>query len=161
MKRFAFFLVLCLFVTVPSTSFAADRYQWICSTSLVGYSFDTTTIRFAKNTTSVDKSIIDVWLKYEYTDEGRQSRIKNFPNKDHFQNLSFELSHELWNTNTNQRSIISLAWYDTEGNVIDTFSFSPQSPLSDIIPGSVGEAMMNTLKQYSSANYDSMLSRSN
>ena len=71
MKEIIFILTICLFIIVPTTSFAADRYQRMASDDLREFFFDSETIEFAKNYTGKpDLSTLRVWIKTVYTEKG-------------------------------------------------------------------------------------------
>lgn len=95
------------------------------------------------------KNIVRAWIKVVLTEEGRDREIqirkeRGLPIKG-FENYDHEKSLKEIDCSGKRLRTISFAMYDTEGNVIDSFSFPPNGEWNYIVPESIGEAFHESL----------------
>lgn len=141
---------MLLFVLVSTAQcFASDRYMWIVSDDLTTFSFDTQTIKFSKKYDgSIDYSTIEVWIKNDYSDEGK-NRVKDRYNdvKD-IDKFSYKLSKNRYNIQTHQILFLAEFLYDERGIVL--YNYKDKYPQwEDVIPGSYGEVIELAVGLYS------------
>lgn len=164
-KRYVWLIILVICLVIPITASAApDRYQWMFSDDKYGHFFDTQTIKYGYNQYSkqVDKTVINVWIKTVYTEDGIRQEIERRKNIDlpikGFENLSYSLTNYIF---TKDKKICPLQYivYDKKGFIIDQETPSNQQWFN-IIPGSLGESWHEEIWEYSSGKLNSLLMES-
>ena len=155
MKRISLLILSFLFL-FTCTSFAADRWQWITSTSLEGYFFDTQSIRYklSADSNSVDKSIITVYIKRVYSPEMKQGML-NVMNTDQYSDagraLAAKIDHVIdkdeYDITRNYFKKDDFYEYD-ENNVFLAHKHYDQPQAKDISPESPEEKIFNPIIAY-------------
>ena len=113
-----------------------NRYRWMWSTDMKGYFFDTETLRFDKNSKT-----IDVWIKIVYSPEAVQAFLDKAPSeylKNKFSDLHYQLSHYQFDVSSKQIRHGETAWYANDGSLI-YYNHSNLGSWETIIPGSNAE----------------------
>lgn len=149
MKKTTLILLLFVLMFTPQC-FAADRYMWIDSSDECTYSFDTTTIKFGINkyNGAIDYHIIDVWLRSDYNDSGRESAKIKFGQIKGIENLSYILFKASYNIKDHKAKYLYTYWYDTKGTMIYSHTFT-EDQWQETIPGSYGEVTEIAITNYS------------
>lgn len=157
-REFRFGLLFVLFtMLVSSTCFAYERYQYVNENSDSKYFFDTTTIRHIPSSANInfsetpykimsDNGVIDVWVKFEYTDEGKKDACRRFNRQEDF---SYALGHWVFKTNNHELKELSWIEYDSSGRIIDNYNIPPYNQKFDaVVPNSVGEDIYKAVQDY-------------
>jgi len=155
MKRISLLILSFLFL-FTCTSFAADRWQWITSTSLEGYFFDTQSIRYKllPDSNSLDKSIITVYIKEVYSDEMRQLLVNHVNTTDQSYEVKVVIGKAHYSITKYKYDIPPSCYttYDTsfydENNVPLSHKYYNQPQAHDIRPESHEEKLLNTINAY-------------
>lgn len=148
MKKIILTILLFIFV-FTAQCFANDRYVWIASDDFMTFTFDSQTIKFSKKYDgSIDYSIIEVWLKNDYSEDGKNRvKDKNREIKD-IDEFSHMLSKYKYNIQTHQAMFLSEFLYAENGKVLSSLKVTyPQ--WEDVIPGSYGETIEFIIGLYS------------
>jgi len=147
MKRFFLLIVLiAVFFIMPNSVNAQGRFIWINSTETTTYSLDTQSI-------ISQGSIIDCWIKSDYTQEGIDSNVNYWKKRGQNEfaektaQCTYELTHWQYNTNKPYKlRVVGSVMYDKKGNVL----YNDQTP-SDwdaIVPDTIGESNFNKIYSY-------------
>lgn len=147
------------FYDVPE-EFKFVKEGWIYITQ-TGYD----NIYYNKNTINkVGKSKIKIWLKWYWDEKSMNTddwnKIYKYGNDSEAvdrrineimverENVSYTLYFEEYDFSNNRSCLLEAVKYDNKGNVLSRISFENSSDKSwmNVIPGSVGELIYNTLK---------------
>jgi len=152
-KRLVFALALFVLLLFPSICSANDRYQWVVSNDKKGIFFDTETIKYGYNQyqKTVDKTQINVWTKYIYSDAGIQNEIESRKRQElpvkGFEHLWYTLEHLMVSRDGRIR-LLGYVHYAKDGTTI--YSYSSLNPTwTEIVPDSFGEYIYQAVWAYS------------
>lgn len=156
-RTIVLFFVLLL---ISSIANALDRYQWIESDDKMGYFFDTYTLKFVPGLDGKpNTSIVDVWIKVVYNDDGRNFEIRKRTDDNlstaGFYDLNYALFHYQINYKNNQICQLGYIYYANDGYILDSYETQPYlSRWGNITPGTIGEDWSFTLKKYVLNNFN-------
>lgn|GEM_PF-4641879 len=147
--RFLLVISLLLLLATTVTASASDRYLWIVSSDDTTYSFDSQTIKFLKKyDETVNYSVIEVWLKCEFNEDGKE-RMKNKYNYiKGIESISYTLEKRIYDIKNHKTMFLTEIVYDETGNVLDVYK-NKYANWEDIVPGSYGEIIEFIIGLYS------------
>jgi hypothetical protein len=94
---------------------------------------------------SVDGNIVKAWFLNIYTPAGRKDRLKN---GSKYSKLGYEKHLEAFDLENDKSATLSSTKYSCGGDVISSYTVPKYSvEYDDIIPGTVGEGMMNAVRE--------------
>lgn len=126
---------------------ATNRYQWITSTDSATISYDTKSIRYY----STNGKVIDVWLSWEYTEDGARklienNRAKGLCEEEKWNNFSHNLDH--WLLSKDSYKFLESVYYDVNGYVIYSTPYNQYAESNHFVPGSIGEEIRDKFKSF-------------
>ena len=130
-----------------AVSYARDnRWYFVGSSDSYGIFFDTKTAKYDKKT-----KILTGWSVWFYTPYGREQYIQkakesNFYNSYKDDNLSYSIRKERWSLSSNRLMILNVAYYSTEGSVVDQSTYK-NPEWFEMVPNSMGEEILENLKK--------------
>ena len=155
-------MVLVVLLMLSSFNLAnateTNRFIWLTSSDEFNYLFD-------RNSLTRKGNITDVWLKVEYTQQGRDFFIKSYKKDirytskrevfdyliDKASRTSYSMEHWQIDNNNKLFRIFATVDYDDKGKTI--CSDSNISEWTQIIPESLGEEIIEGLKSYPATRY--------
>lgn len=147
--------ITMLFFTFYSEQVSAqERFIWISSDELRGYYFDTDSIAFLnKPDSTVDKNIVNVWVKTCYTPAGIEDEIyskrqRNLSTQG-YQSLDLTMAH--WQIDLSQKrlKLIERIDYTKSGDILVNFIVPIYMQRWDnVVPETAGEDIWNSIFKY-------------
>ena len=135
------------------------------SNELLSVWFDSQTIKYSRNFDTINQGVIDVWFKCKFSQLGREDIIDRYRKAklptEGYENLDISMRHYLVNIKSNSLKLFGEADYNTNGKVISSVNLTEsEATWQPVIPGSVGEAWLNAIKDYSIKNSGALKERS-
>jgi hypothetical protein len=136
-------LFLLFTVVISIQCFSQDWHPIVFGTDM------TVSANLSSITRTNDK--IYVWLKFEYTKEGKDERIKTYkeilPEKK-WTNFNYNLFYYVFDAKNKKMQVLSSIYYDTNGKVIYSFDEEESEyQFSRLVPETAGMSMLNALNE--------------
>ncbi len=123
-----------------------NRWYFVGRSSSDWIFFDTKTAEYDKKT-----KILTGWFTWFRTPYGREKTIESAKRGGYYDpyrhdNHSYTKQKDRWSLSSNRRMILNVAYYSTEGNVVDQSTYK-NPEWDEILPGSIGEVILENLKK--------------
>jgi hypothetical protein len=138
MRRYLFFLVLLLTVTISSPVFASDsRYEYIGTTAAFNAFFDTKTTYFNTKT-----KYVEGWIRHDYTSDGISDVIKRAKKVGYYtrewEEFTYTLTYNIFDIQNPRSMTTKVLHYTAEGKLLKETKFH-KPEWWELIPQSIGE----------------------
>ena len=145
MKRLSILLII-LMLMLSSVTYAAN-WQWILSTDEQGYFFDTQSVVYTGQTNSYAYGEgAQYWMKVVFTPSSAAEQA-NIYDDYKLSRASYKIQKERLDfTNKKITYLGNSVFYDETGRVIASYDSGEYT--NDIIPGTVGEAIMEHIRDF-------------
>ena len=140
-------ILVSLFLLLLSSVASAANWQWITSTDEYGFFFDADSVTYQKGYNSRPWSgSADVWIKTVYAPQGAAETAEKLGDEKlseaHHSVIKQRIDFS-YKTNT---YLSQETFYDNNGKVITSYAIVPDT--GDIIPGTIGEIIMERIKDF-------------